>query len=284
MLNGRGAVGAIGLHEVDAGEEFVGGIHALEVFAGDVHEFRQPCAGADEHGFKAVLAHQLVNGDRAADDDVRFHLHAQIDQRVDFLLHNGLGQPELRNAVDQHAAGKVQRFKDGDLIALLGKIARAGQPRRAGADDGDLMPVGGGLFGFFRALRVMGIRHKPLQTADGHRLALDAAHALALALALLRADAAADGGQRAGGGKRFVGLLEVAFGDLMNELGDGDVNGAAADAWHVLAVQAALRLVERLLLRVAQRDFLKVASALVGCLRGHGVLFQRHIRHVSSPP
>ena len=40
---------------------------------------------------------------------------------------DGLGQTELGDAVDQHAAGGVQGLKDGDLIALLGQVAGAGQ-------------------------------------------------------------------------------------------------------------------------------------------------------------
>ncbi len=38
-LDGGVVVGeGVGVHEVDAGEEFVGGVDAFEVFAGDVHE------------------------------------------------------------------------------------------------------------------------------------------------------------------------------------------------------------------------------------------------------
>ena len=58
-----------------------------------------------------------------------------------------------------------------------------------------LWPFGAGASGLSLAVLTVIVGHKALQTADADRLALDAAHALALALRLLRADAAADGGQ-----------------------------------------------------------------------------------------
>ena len=54
-----------------------------------------------------------------------------------------------------------------------------------------------------------------LKTADGDRLALDAADALGLALRLLRTYTAGQGGQRVGIGDDLIGLFEVAFGDLV---------------------------------------------------------------------
>ena len=49
-------------------------------------------------------------------------------QVVDLLLHDGLGQTELGNAVDQHAAGQMQGLVNRHLIAQLRQIAR----RRSG--------------------------------------------------------------------------------------------------------------------------------------------------------
>ena len=49
-------------------------------------------------------------------------------EAVDFLLHDGLGQTELRNAVHQHAARQMQRLENRDLIAQLRQVAR----RRSG--------------------------------------------------------------------------------------------------------------------------------------------------------
>ena len=62
---------------------------------------------------------------------------------------------------------------------------------------------------------------KALETANADGLALDAADALAFALVLLRADTAADGGQRAGLGNYVVGGLKVALGDVFDKAGAG---------------------------------------------------------------
>ena len=85
------AGGQVSLHQVGAGQEFVGGIHALQALAGDVHKAGQTGAGAYEHGLVAVLAHQLVNGQHLADDHVALKIHAHLLQAVDLLLDDGLG-------------------------------------------------------------------------------------------------------------------------------------------------------------------------------------------------
>ena len=136
----------IGLHQVDTGQELVGGIeHRLIVDAGDVHEHGQTGAGADEHGLKALLLHQLVHGDGAAHDGIGGDGDAQRLQAVHFLLNDGLGQTELGNAVHQHAAGQMQRLKHGDLISLAGQIAGAGQAGGTGAHHCHAVAVGSGL-------------------------------------------------------------------------------------------------------------------------------------------
>ena len=65
------------------------------------------------------------------------------------------------------------------------------------------------------------VGNETLRTTDADSLALDAAHALALALMLLRADTAADGGQRAGLGNHVVGGLKVALGNVFDKAGNG---------------------------------------------------------------
>ena len=71
----------------------------------------------------------------------------------------------------------------------------------------------------------------------------------------------------------FVAFVRVDD-DLLDELRDMYVHGAARDAQRVLAVEAALRLVERLLLGVAEGDFAGVVDALGGGLGGHVLLRQ----------
>ena len=279
------AGGQVSLHQVGAGQELVGRVHALQALAGDAHEAGQTGTGANEHGLVAVLVHQLVDGQHLANDHVALKIHAHLLQAVDLLLHDGLGQTELGDAVHQHAAGHMQGLVDGDLIAQLGQVACGGQTGRACTDDGDLVAVpcrhdGGGVDVF-----TVPVGHKALQAADAHGLVLDAAGALALALALLGADTAADGGQGRGAGNDLIGGFKVALGHMTDELGDIDAHGAAGLAGLILAVDAALCLVHGHLFGIAQCNFLKVLVADVGVLGGHGALFGIHIEsHLTLPP
>ena len=173
----------------------------------------------------------------------------------------------------------MQRLKNSDLISLAGQIAGAGQAGGTGAHHCHAVAVGGGLLRGGSGVLAMPVGHKALQTANADRLTLDAADAMLLALALLRADTAADCGQRRGGGNDLIGSLKVALGHLGNEVGNMYHHGAALHTGLVLAVQAAGSLVQSLLLRIAQSDLLKVLVPNVGVLRGHGIFLQRHIGH-----
>ncbi len=280
-------LGLIGLHQVDTGEELVGGIHTLQVLAGDVHEHGQACAGADKHGLKPVLLHKLVDGDGAAHHGVGLHLHAHGLQAVHFLLHDGLGQTELGDAVHQHAAGQMQRLEHGNLVALLGQIACAGQTGRARADHRHLVAVGLGLFRRLGAVGVVPVGHEALQPADTHGLALLAPDAVHLALALLRAHTAAHGGQGAGLVNDLISALIVLCHDVGNKLRDAHIHGAAVYAGMIFAVEAAGSLVQSLLLGIAQRNLQEVFITDIGVLRGHRILVQTHIdlcSHLTLPP
>ena len=286
LAHAHGGVGlreGVGLHEVDAGQKFVGRVHAVEVLAGDALKARKPRAGADEHSVVA-LVEQFVQGDRAADHGVCLDLHAQRLDGGDLLAHQALGQAEFGDAVDQHAAGGVQRLVDGYIVTQLGEVARAGQARGAGADHGHATAV---LLGGLRrgaALCHGVVRAEALEAADAHRVALYAAHAFGLALRLLRADAAADGGQVVGQADDVVGLVELALLDVGDELGDVHAHRAAGHARRVFAADAARGLLAGHGLVVALRDLLEVAAARLGRLLAGGQLGQALIVHARRPP
>ena len=142
--DGRVVLGeGIGLHQVGAGQVLVGGIDADEVLAGNLHEDGQAGADAEEDGVE--LLQQFVHGITAADDRVDFDLAPQAFQEVTFLGHDGLGQAEFGDAVDQHAARPVQGLEDGDFMALLDQVAGHGEAGGTGADHGHLLPGGLGL-------------------------------------------------------------------------------------------------------------------------------------------
>ena len=237
------------------------------------------CTGADEHSLEAHLLEQLVDGKDLADDHVGHDMHAHGLELLDLVGNDGLRKTEFGDTIDQNAACGVQGFKNGDLIALLGQLARTGQAGGAGADDGDLDAVALGLLGHLVDILAIPVGDKALQPADGDRLALHAAHTLALTLGLLRADTAGQGGQSIRGGDDLVSAEEIALGDLCDELRNADVDGAALDALRILAVQAAACFLHGHLLGVAKGDLFEILIADVRCLLGHRGLGQSHIRH-----
>ena len=73
-------------------------------------------------------------------------------------------------------------------VAQRLETACTGQTGRACTDDGNLVAVGLRLNSLFGAVFARIVGYKTLQTADFYSLVLDAAYAVALTLALLRAD------------------------------------------------------------------------------------------------
>ena len=270
----------VGLHQVDAGQVLVGGVHANQGLAGDLHEHGQARAGADEDGLEAVLLEQLGDGEHLADDHIQLNLHAHLLQLLHFPLNHRLGQTELGDAVAQHASGHMEGLKDGDLIAETGQLAGAGQAGGAGADDRYLVTVAGDSLDLFVVAPEVGpVRNKALDAADSDGLTLDAPDAHTLALGLLGTDTARDGGQSVGGGEDLVGPVDVAVGHLAQKVGDGDTHRAAADAGTVLAVQAAVGLVHSRAGGVAQRHLFEILDPVGGVLVPHEGPYILHISH-----
>ena len=284
QIDGGVVVFVVAVHEVGARQQLVGADDADEGLALDAHELGQAGAGGYVDGVVLHLAEELVDGDALADDDVGAYLDAQTAQVLDLGFHHLLlGQAEFGDAVDEHAAGMVQRLKDGDLVAVLGEVAGAGEAAGAAADDRHLAACRVAL-----ALRLglcaVVVGHEALQGADGYGLVLHAHHTAALALGLLRADASADGRQGGVVGDGDIGLVEVLFLDVLYELRYVDTHGAGLDAARLFALQAAAGLDEGLVLGEAEGDLVEVVGAHGGVLLawllallgfGHGGLHGR---------
>ncbi len=69
---------------------------------------------------------QILDPERPPDDHVGDDLHAQRLDVADLAVQDVARQPELGDAVAQHAAGLVQGLEDRDRVALLGEVARDG--------------------------------------------------------------------------------------------------------------------------------------------------------------
>ena len=242
--------------EVLVCEEDVG-----QVLAGDVEELGQAGTRSDVERVKALVKQLLGRGD-VAHDGVVLKLDAHLLETVDLALDNRLGQTELGDAVDQYAAAGEKRLEHRDVKTVAGKFARAGDARGAGAHDGDLLAVLGPHSRLGGKLGL--IAQEALELADSHRLALLAADALALALGLLRAHAAADGGEHGLLADDIQSATVVLLANLLDELGDVDVNGAALDAERLFAIHATLGLGECHFLGETLVDGAEIACAL-GC-------------------
>ena len=133
-------------------------------------------------------------------------------------------------------------------------------------------------------MRIVPVGGEALQPADTDGFALDAAHALAFALAFLGAYPAAHSGQGGGLGDHLISTLKIPCCHFLDEFGNMDAHGAARHAGMVFAVQAALGFVYGRFGGVAQGYFLEILIANLRGLGRHGVLLHRHVGHVTSPP
>ena len=232
------------------------------MFAGHAEKDRQSRAGSHEDRVVVFVAHQLIDGYALADDDVGLELDAHAAQVVHFFFHNCLGQAELRNAIDEHAAELVQGFKNADAMALLDQVSRGREAGRTAADNGHALARGGRVGGQSKlAALALEVGDKPLQVANGDGRALLAQHASALALVLLRADAAGDGGQNvvlAHFGRRGKIVAGIDEGHYFLDL---YAHRAVDDAGGLGACDAARGLGEGVGRLQAQIDFFKVAAA-----------------------
>ena len=102
------------------------------------------------------------------------------------------------------------------------------------------------------------VADEAFELAHGDRFALDAQDARAFALALLRADAAADRRQRTVLGDDVGCLLQPPFVQGGDEVGDADAYGAGRHAAGILAAQAARSFECGLFEVVAVADLLEI--------------------------
>ena len=268
------------LHKVDTGQKLVCGIYTEKVLSGDAQEIRKSRTCTEENRLKTSVK-QIVYRNRTADDHVGLDRYAEIRDVLDLFCHQCLRETELRNTVGKHTARLVQCLKDGHIIAALCKLACTGDTCRTRAYHCDLMAVLFYLDIGLHALCHMIICHKALQTADGYRLTLDTAHALALALVLLRAHTAADCGKRILARDDLVGLVKIPCTDGLDKAGDRHIHRASLCTGLILTVQAARSLFHRHILGVSERYLIKVFISYIRLLLTHGNLCHTHIRHCS---
>ena len=224
-------------------------VHAVKLLAGDAERGGLLRADGEIERLISGLA-QGRNGRIPADLDAASELNAKLTQDFYFGVEHFLFKAERGNAHHEHAAGPRVLFKHCDLEAIDREIIRAAQPRGAGTDDGGLVVV----------LRCL-LRHKALillalLIGDEHlyrvyRQRLVERIAGALRLARVRADTAADGGQR-------VILLDdlkrfeiFPLGRLLYVTLNADVRGTCDLAGRCAVFAGELALVYKIIVQVA---------------------------------
>ena len=204
------------------------------MFARNVHEARQPGTGADEN-LPETSFPQVLQGRCLADDEVGDELAAEHLDLADNIVDEFVGQAEFGDAVAQHAAERVEGFKHRHRIAFDGQQVGVDEARRAGADDGNRRLVGlrpgvgetgktcGDAFGVHHLFTLW---QEPFELADFDRLLVVRANALALQL--LRADAAGDVGQRIAAFHQLHRFTETSVAHQIQHARDVNLHRTAA--------------------------------------------------------
>jgi hypothetical protein len=212
------SVGLVGVHQVDAREEFIGGVNADQVFARHIEHVGQACAGAEEDGFIAFFVEKLVEGNAVADYDVGFELHAHGFEAGDFAVEDFARQSEGWDTIYKDTPETMQRLEDGDAIVALREDERGHQRSGAAPNHGDLRASRVGFFNWSFAVELaMIVGGKALKGSDRNRIELFTEQACALAEELVLADAAADAGKWAAFADLVEGTLDIALGNPLDE-------------------------------------------------------------------
>ena len=231
------------------------------MFPWNIHELRQSRARSNEHCGVTLFFHQLVEGHGSSDYNVGFKLHAHGTHVVNLLADDLLGQPELGDAIHQHAARCVQRLEYMNLVSLLDQIARSSQAGGTAAHDGDLLSRRrrfGQVADIQMALLIVG--DETLQISNPQRLNLLAHQTAAFAVVFLRAHPPGDGRQHIVftdfGGRAH----EVASHDQLHEVFHFDAHRTLSRAYWLGTLQAAQRFLPRQFLGIAQVHFGEISG------------------------
>ena len=196
--------------------------HAGQLLALDAGLLGELRAGGYVHG--VVLELELREAKVAAYLGVQMYPDAHVLDGLDLAGDDVAGQAPLRDAEGEDAAGDGGGVVDVHGVAAQGQVIRAGEAARAGADDGDALAVGRpdrlGLHALLKGL----VGDETLDVADGDGRVV--VGAVALKLAGMRADAAADRGEGVVAPDEPVGVLVPARGGERYVAGDVYPGGA----------------------------------------------------------
>ena len=249
------------LHQVASCQIFICREHTVRIFSGDSHKLGKPCAGADEYSRKAFFCHKLIDGYGFSHNYIGFNCNTQRFYVFNFLLHYGfLGKTEFRDSVYKNAAGLMQRFKNGNLIAHLCQISRTGQSCRAGTDNSNLLALFLLCAFRFDVVFPCPVGYVTLQLTDGNRLPFNASDTFSFTLAFLRAYTAAYGRKRGSLTDNLISRLDIPFPYLFDKAGDVDGYRTAFDTLGILAVNASCSFFHSLFFIISKAHLFKIGS------------------------
>src|SRR5918996_20780 len=245
---------------------------------------RRHAAGRQEHG--VVLREQAGQPHLApplADRDAGAHIDAEAQRIAHLYREHVARQPELRDAVVQHAARDLLLLEDGHVVAEHGQIVRGRDARGAGADDRDALARGGEqVLGDAVPARLV-VGGGALQMADVDRRAVARPAVPARVLARARADPAERAGQDVGDPVELVGAPVAVLQNHLDVRGHVGVRGAGALAGDVLAHPADVARIGRIAYRGDHpaavglplgEVFVLVEIDLADLFAGHGRFFR----------
>ena len=90
-----------------------------------------------------TLCPQVFQQEIPAQHLIALQFHAQLEDLVDFKLHDFAGKPVFGDPQREHSPGHRRGFEQGDRVPQPGQVVRTSQSGRARADHGDrFLPLG----------------------------------------------------------------------------------------------------------------------------------------------
>ena len=210
-----------------------------------------------------MLAPDRVKAQVFAHVAIQHKLNPAIAQLIDALHDDIFLQLEARNAIGQQPAAPVIAVINRHLHTLAPQRIRRRQPARTSADDTHrFTALRIGANGLDPALFERRIGDVFFDRSNGHGAMpglLD--HTIALAQAVLRADAATDLGEGIGRLAHLIGFLQPPLGGQAQPVGDIVVQRAMRLAIGHPTLAAPAGLLSRLLRRVLRINLIEISFA-----------------------
>ena len=79
------------MHEINAGQELICRINAVQTFAFDIHERRKSGTHAEEYG---IIGEKFIDRDTSADYVIQLQINAEFQDLINLIADDILGKSE----------------------------------------------------------------------------------------------------------------------------------------------------------------------------------------------